>query len=122
MRLLMAGLGQEMGAALRFLLGQEPDICIVGESSNSQELFACMEVVRPDAVLLAHDLPGLPLTELLAELRAHHTKPSVLVLCSVSERERAAAAGGSCVCLDRASHPRQLLTALRVLQLESDHE
>ena len=122
MRLLMVGLGQEMGAALRFLLSQEPDICVVGESRNSQELLACLEVVRPDAVLLDRDLPGMPMAELLAELRARDANLGVLILCFNPERERAAVAAGARAFVDRTSHPRQLLTALRVLQLESDYE
>jgi len=122
MRLLMVGLGQEMGAALRFLLSQEPDICVVGESRNSQELLACLEVVRPDAVLLDRDLPGMPMAELLAELRARDANLGVLILCFNPERERVAVAAGARAFVDRTSHPRQLLTALRVLQLESDYE
>ena len=67
MRLLIAVCQQEMRAALRFLLSQEADMLVVGEAANSQELLACLEVVRPDVMLLDCELPGLPMADLLAQ-------------------------------------------------------
>lgn len=122
MRLLIAVPRQEMRAALGLLLSQEPDVRIVGESGNSQELLANSEVVRPDVVLLDCELPGLPTADLLAELYAHDSTPRVLVLCSRTERGQAALAAGARTFVDKTAHPRQLLTALRILQLESEYE
>jgi two-component system invasion response regulator UvrY len=122
MRVLIAGLGQEMRAALRFFLSQDPDICIVGESVNSQELLASLEVVRLDVVLLDCELTRLPTADLLAELYTRDPNLKVLILCSKTEREQAALAAGVHSFVDRTSHPRQLLTALRILQLEREYE
>jgi DNA-binding NarL/FixJ family response regulator len=122
MRVLIAVPRQEMCAALGLLLSQEPDIRVVGESGNSRELLASLEVVRPDLVLLDCDLPGLPMVDLLTELYAHDANLKVLILCSETEREQAALAAGVRTLVDRTSHPRHLLTALRVLQLESEYE
>jgi DNA-binding NarL/FixJ family response regulator len=94
----------------------------VGESGNSQKLLASLEDVRPDLVLLDCELPGLPTADLLAELYARDATLKVLILCSKTEREQAAPAAGARTFVDRTSHPRQLLTALRVLQLESEYE
>lgn len=122
MRVLIAVPRQEMCVALGFLLSQEPDICVVGESGTSQELLASLEVVRPDVVLLDGELPGLPMADLLAELYAHDANLKVLILCSKIEREQAAVAAGARTFIDKTSHPRHLLTAMHILQLESEYE
>ena len=122
MRVLMAVSRQEMRAALGLLLSQEPGIRVVGAPGNSQELLSSLPDVRPDVVLLDCELPGLPAVDLLAQLYAHAATLKVLVLCSETEREQAALAASACTLVDKTSHPRQLLTALRVLQLESEYE
>jgi DNA-binding NarL/FixJ family response regulator len=122
MRLLIAVRQQEMRAALGFLLSQEAEMRVVGEAANSQELLACLEVVRPDVMLLDCELPGLPAADLLAQLYARDANLKVLILCSKVERERVALGVGAHTFIDKTSHPRQLITALRVLQLESEYE
>jgi DNA-binding NarL/FixJ family response regulator len=122
MRLLIAVRQQEMRAALGFLLSQEADMRVVGEAANSQELLASLEAARPDVVLLDCALPGLPTADLLAQLHTQDANLKVLILCSKAENERLARAAGARAFIDKTSHPRQLLTALRVLQLESEYE
>lgn len=122
MRVLMAVPLQEMRTALGLLLSQEPDIGLVGAPGNSHELLASLEALRPDVVLLDYDLPGLPAADLLPQIKAHDAKLQVLVLCSRIEEGRAAVAAGARTFVDKTSHPRQLLTALHVLQLESEYE
>ena len=122
MRVLIAIPRQEMCAALGLLLSQEPELLIVGQSGDSQELLDKLEEVRPDLVLLDCELPGLPTAELLAELYARDANLKVLILCSKVERERAALGAGAHTFIDKTSHPRQLVTALHILQLESEYE
>jgi DNA-binding NarL/FixJ family response regulator len=122
MRVLIAVPRQEMRAALGLLLSQEPDMRVVGGSGDSQELLASLEVVRPDLVLLDCELGGLPTADLLAQLYVRDPNLKVVVLCSKTERERAALATGAHRFVDTTAPPRQLLTALRVLQLESGYE
>jgi DNA-binding NarL/FixJ family response regulator len=122
MRLLISVRQQEMRAALGFLLSQEADMRVVGEAANSQELLACLEVVRPDVILLDCELPGLPTTDLLTELYARDANLRVLILCSKWERDRVALGAGAHTFIDKTSHPRQLVTALHILQLESEYE
>ena len=122
MRVLMAVPRQEMRTALGLLLSQEPDIRLVGAPGNSHELLSCLEALCPDVVLLDCDLPGLPTAELLAQIKAQDAKLKVLVLCSRIDRGQAAVAAGARTFVDMTSHPRRLLTALHVLQLESEYE
>lgn len=122
MRVLIADRRQEVRDALGFLLSQEPDIHVVGASSNSQGLLASLEVVCPDVVLLDGDLPGLSTAEILAELHAHHPSLKVLVLCFNPERKQAALLAGAYTFIDKRAHPKRLVTALHVLQLESEYE
>jgi DNA-binding NarL/FixJ family response regulator len=111
-----------MQTALGMLLSQEPDICLVGAPRNSQELLASLEALHPDVVLLDCDLPGLPIDDLLAQINAHDANPNVLIMCSTIRQEQAAVATGAQRFVDKTAHPRQLLTALHVLQLESEYE
>jgi DNA-binding NarL/FixJ family response regulator len=122
MRVLIAVPRQEMRTALGLLLSQEPDIRLVGAPGSSHELLASLEHLRPDVVLLDCELPGLPTADLLAQLYAHDANLKVLILCSRIEREQAEVAAGTRACVDRTAHPRQLLTALHILQLESEYE
>ena len=122
MRVLMAVPVQDMRTALGLLLSQEPDIRLVGAPGNSHELLGSLEALRPDVVLLDCDLPGLSTAELLAQIKAYDTKLKVLVLCSRIEGGRAAVAAGARTFVEKTSHPRQLLTALHVLKLESEYE
>jgi DNA-binding NarL/FixJ family response regulator len=94
----------------------------VGKSGTSQELLASLEVVRPDLVLLDCELAGLLTADLLAQLYARDPNLKVVVLCSKTERERAALAAGVHTFVDKTAPPRQLLTALHILQLESEYE
>lgn len=122
MRVLIAIARQEMCAAIGLLLSQEPELQIVGQSGDSQELLASLEDVHPDVVLLDCELPGPPTADLLAQLHAQDPNLTVLILCSKTESERLVRAPGARAFVDKTSHPRQLLTTLRVLQLESEYE
>ena len=122
MRVLIADRRQEVRDALGFLLSQETDICVVGESGNSQELLASLELLCPDVVLLDCELPGLPAADVLARLHAHDSSLKVLVLCSKKEREQAPLSATGFTFIDKSAHPRRLVTALRVLLLESEYE
>jgi two-component system response regulator DesR len=94
----------------------------VGESGDSQELLASLEVVRPDVVLLDCELPGLATADLLAQLYASEPNLKVLILCSKTERERPAVAAGAYAFIDTTASPRQLLTLLHILHLEREYE
>ena len=122
MRLLIAVRQQEMRAALGFLLSQEADMRVAGEAASSQELLACLEAVGPDVLLLDCELPGLPAADLLAQLYARDANLRVLILCSKVERDRVALGAGAHTFIDKTSHPRQLVTALHILKLESEYE
>jgi two-component system response regulator DesR len=122
MRILIADRRKEVRDALAFLLSQEPGIRVVGEPANSQELLDSLEAVRPEVVLLDCELPGLSTADLLAKLHVLQSSIKVFVLCSRTEMGQAALAAGAHTFIDKRAHPKRLVTALRVLQLESEYE
>lgn len=122
MRVLIADRRKDVRQALSLLLTQEPGICVVGDASDSQELLVRLEALCPDVVLVDCALPGQPMADLLAEIHTCSSSPQVIVLCSETETRRAALAAGAHTFVDKTEHPKRLLTALRVLQLESDYE
>ena len=125
MRLLIAVRQQEMRAALGFLLSQEADMRVRGRrQQTAEELLACLEVARPDVMLLDCELPGRPDGRFCWP---NSTPLTPISKCSFSgpikvERERIVFGAGAHTFIDKTSHPRQLVTALRVLQLESEYE
>jgi hypothetical protein len=54
---------------LRRLVGQEPELSVVGEASDARDLLAQAQVVHPDLVLLDWELPGLQGAGLLLALK-----------------------------------------------------
>lgn len=81
-----------------------------------------LDTACPDVVFLDSEMPGLPMPDLLAKLLAHGSSPKVFVLCYRTEKGQAALAAGVHASIDKTAHPRRLLIALRVLQLESEYE
>ena len=59
MRILLADNQTRVRFALRVLLTQRPGLQVVGEASDSPELFAQAGAVDADLVLLDWELPGL---------------------------------------------------------------
>ncbi len=65
MRVLLADNQEKERAALKRLLGQDPELCLVGEAAEVESLLAQAEAIHPDLVLLDWELPGLGCVDLL---------------------------------------------------------
>ncbi|MGD9099326.1 MAG: response regulator transcription factor [Anaerolineae bacterium] len=59
MRIFLADHQAKERAALKRLLGQDPELCLVGEAAEVESLLTQAEVIHPDLVLLDWELPGL---------------------------------------------------------------
>ena len=122
MYILIAHRQEKVRSALTFLLSQEPNIHVVGEASDLDELAKVLRSTQPDVVLLDCDLSAKPLTEQVAELQEQAGDLKVVVLCSRAETMQTMLSPGDYTFVDITAHPKQLVTALRVLQLESEYE
>lgn len=115
MRVLLADHHSEVRWALRTAIKEEPGLVVVGEALESETLLSKVQALRPDLVLLEWELPGRPVTELLASLHALNNGCQVIVLSRQPECETAALETGADAFISKAAGPEALLTALRGL-------
>ncbi|WP_433042800.1 response regulator [Dactylosporangium sp. CS-033363] len=74
---------------LRFMLGQEDGVEVVGEAGDGAAALAEIRRLRPDVVLLDLAMPGLDGLGVLHALRGDEHRPAVIVLTSYADEDRA---------------------------------
>lgn len=90
---------------LRYLLGQEADLDIVGEAGDGERTLHVVRATHPDVLLLDLYMPGLDGHGVLTAVAEMPTKPAVVVLTSATDDEhlvRAVAAGATSYLLKTA--------------------
>ena len=90
---------------LCYLLGQEPDVDIVGEAGDGRQAVDVVAATRPDVLLLDLYMPGLDGHGVLAALRDAPHRPAIVVLTSATDDEhliRAIRAGATSYLLKTA--------------------
>ena len=102
-------------AGLRQILGDAPDIQVVGEAGDGPAVVAQVAATRPDVVLLDISMPGAPFLTLLRTLRRTHPPGAVLVLSVHPEDQYAVRAfrAGAAGYLNKERSPELLLAAIR---------
>jgi DNA-binding NarL/FixJ family response regulator len=111
MHILLADNQVEVRSALRFLLEQEPGMCVVGEAAEAGALLAEEAVIEPDLVLLDWELPGSQPADLLAALRIRR-RIIVVALSGRPEARQAALNAGVDAFVSKGEPPERLLAAL----------
>jgi DNA-binding NarL/FixJ family response regulator len=104
-------------AGLKMVLEAEPDIEVVGEAADGNEVLDVARRVAPDVVLMDIRMPGLDGLEASRRLLAGADPPKVLVLTTFDEEEylyEALRAGTSGFLL-KVSPPEQLIGAIRTV-------
>jgi len=112
MRVLLADDQSKVRSALRLLLEQEPELSVVGEATDTDELVTQVGTVCPDIVLLDWELPGLPRHDLLSTLRARCPHLKVIALSGRPEACQAALAAGADAFVSKGDPPERLLAAM----------
>jgi len=100
---------------LRYLLGLEPDIDVVGEAGDGRQALRGVAATRPDVLLLDLYMPELDGHGLLRELGGSGCQPAVVVLTSAADDEqlvRAMRAGATSYVLKTAT-AGQVIAAVR---------
>lgn len=73
---------------LRFFLGTQPDLEIVGEARDGREALEQVEALRPDVVLMDLVLPEVDGIEATRRIRQQYPGVKIIVLTSFSDRDR----------------------------------
>ncbi len=113
MRILLADDQPRVRFALRVLLMQQPGLQVVGEASDSRELFAQAGLADANLLLLDWELPGLTETDGVSALRRAHPALRIIVLSSRPGARRAAQAASVDAFVSKGDPPEQLLTVIR---------
>ena len=79
-RIIIADAGVEFRAILAQTLAGEPDLQVVGETGDGEELIRMVRQLRPDAVVMELVLAGMDGLEVLLELSQLGDRPRILVL------------------------------------------
>ena len=112
MRVLLADDQSKVRSALRLLLEQEPELSVVGEAAEVEDLLAQVEATQPDLVLLDWELPGLRADDRLSALRTLCPRLKVIALSGRPEARRAALSAGADAFVSKGDPPEQLLAAV----------
>ena len=73
--------------AIRLMLGQEPDIEVVGELADGSGVAQAVEQLRPDLVVMDVSMPGVNGIEATRALLARHPGQKVLALSAFNYRQ-----------------------------------
>jgi two-component system response regulator NreC len=118
-RILIAEFHSALRAALRSLLGAEPDIEIVGEAGDTSAMLGLAGELRPDVIVLDIGLPDLHGFEALRQLS--HALPTTQILLLTDYHDpclvRDAVIAGAAGCVASQDAGSTLVAAVRTVGL-----
>jgi two-component system invasion response regulator UvrY len=115
MRILIADDHPVVRHGVKQILGEDPDMRVVGEATSGDELLKLARQLDWDVAVLDFSMPGRSGLELLADLRREFPARPVIILSIHTERMHAARvlrAGGAAY-LNKSSAPQELARAVR---------
>ena len=97
------------------VVGDQPDMEVVGEAENAQEVLALIRKQACDVVVLDISMPGRSGLEIVKELKQERPRTAVLVLSMHSEEQFAVRAlrAGAAGYLTKKTAPEELVIAIR---------
>jgi DNA-binding NarL/FixJ family response regulator len=100
---------------LKQILAETPDIVVVGEAGNAQEVLGQVQENELDLVLLDIAMPGRGGLDILKQLKIERPELPVLMLSMYPEEQYAVRAlkAGACGYVTKASAPEELIAAIR---------
>ena len=120
MRVVIADDHRIVREGLRFMLSDHPDVEIVAEAANGEELLETLATVKADIVLLDLRMPGITGLEALDRISVDHPRTKVIILSMHDDPgyvRRAVELGASGYLLKNTGRD-ELLRALKAVQEE----
>jgi two-component system, NarL family, response regulator DesR len=75
-----------VAGALASLLGNQPDIDVVGTAYNGREALTAVRILKPDVLLTDIEMPGLSGIELASAVRLQQIPPKVVILTTFARQ------------------------------------
>jgi DNA-binding NarL/FixJ family response regulator len=115
MRVLLTGDCMRGYSMLKWLLAHDPELCVVGEVTEAEDLLAQVEQTRPNLVLLNWEMPGLRVADLLVALRAICSPLKVVACSECEEVRREALSAGVSAFINKEEPPNCLVNTLHLV-------
>lgn len=118
LRILLADDHAVVRAGLRMIIGNQPDMEVVGEAADGREAIQEAERLRPDVVVLDLTMPGLGGLQALGVIREKAPGAKILVLTMHDDEgylRQVLGAGGSGYVVKKAAD-MELLAAIRAVK------
>lgn len=113
MKIVIADERAGVRSALRLLIEQETDCVVEGETDRAVGLFAVVDGLRPDLLLLDCRLPGLSLRQAIAGLRAAYPEMRIIAMSSQPDIQGEALSAGANAFIPKNETPQTVLSILR---------
>ncbi len=115
LNILIGDSGPMVRFGLRLLLEQQTGWSVTGEAAVAQDLLDLIRSGCPDLVLLDWELPGMPIQELLSEIRQACPHMRVIFMSGKDELRQKALQAGADEFVYKANPPEKLLGVIRDL-------
>ena len=113
MKVLLADQKINIRYGLMVLLREQPELEILGDTDNTEDLLLQIRTGCPDLVLLGWGLPGLPTEDLLAQIRTLCPQIRVIALSEKAYLREKALAAGADAFMCKGDPPEKLLSLLQ---------
>ena len=108
MRIFIADESEDLRIGLQVFLYQEPGYEVIGLADNGRGLLTQVEASQPEVLLLDWYLPGAPITNLIADMRALNPRLKIIILSVRPEDEKACMTAGADYFIVKNSYPQKL--------------
>jgi DNA-binding NarL/FixJ family response regulator len=112
MRIVLADIQPKVRFALRVLLERQPELEVVGEATDTEELLTQIKSTGPDLVLFDWELPGRAASVSIATWREIRPQLFIVALSGHPEVRQAALAAGADAFVSKTEPPEWLLAAI----------
>ncbi len=114
-RILLVDDHQVVREGLRRMLELEADLRVVGEAADAKEVFAQVELLSPEVILMDIKMPGMGGIELTRQLKAKYPSCNVIMLTLYDEYLTQAIEAGAVGYLLKDIKREELTKAIRVV-------
>jgi len=121
MRILIADDQRKVRYALRVLLQKQPEVVIVGETNNTDDLWIMIQESHPDILIVDWLLPDEINAQSLESYRGKYPKLAIIAMSGRPEVEAAALEAGADAFISKIDPPDRLLAAIREIQRDIEH-